>query len=327
MSTSPFLPPQFEPQRVTANQAQADAGPALASASAAAAVPQPNPLAAPGTASELPLQHTPPPDPWVALRAHTPARIALGRSGASLPTHELLRFAAAHAQARDAVHVPLDVAALQARLDADGWPQLRVHSRAPNRADYLRRPDWGRRLDEPSVATLQAAASGPVDLAIVLGDGLSALALQQHGAPLLAALRAVWAASVASAAQGSAQSTAALRLAPLVIAEQARVALADEVGALLQARAVLMLLGERPGLSAPDSLGAYLTHAPAVGTTDAQRNCISNIRPQGLALPLAAQRIAWLLHEALRRGVTGIALKDDSDTALLSPPADAPARS
>jgi ethanolamine ammonia-lyase small subunit len=254
----------------------------------------------------------PPADPWQALRRHTPARIALGRSGASLPTHELLRFAAAHAQARDAVHVPLDLAALQAALQADGWATLPIHSRAPDRTAYLRRPDWGRRLDDASVAALQAAApAAPPDLAVVLADGLSAIALQRHGAPLLAALR-----------QALGADGPPLALAPQVLlARQARVALADEVGALLGARAVLIVLGERPGLSSPDSLGAYLTFAPAVGCTDAQRNCISNIRPEGLALPAAARRIAWLLREALRRRVTGIALKDDSDTALL-PAAD-----
>jgi ethanolamine ammonia-lyase small subunit len=260
----------------------------------------------------------PPPDPWAALRAHTPARIALGRSGASLPTHELLRFAAAQAQARDAVQQPLDLGALAAQLQADGWATLAVHSRAPDRQAYLRRPDWGRRLDDPGVAALQAlaalgepveAGAGPAgwfDLAIVLADGLSALALQRHGAELVAALRG----ALASAGPP-------LRLAPLVIAQQARVALADEVGALLRARAVLILLGERPGLSSPDSLGAYLTFAPAVGCSDAQRNCVSNIRPGGLALPLAAQRIAWLLREALRRSLSGVALKDDSASALL----------
>jgi len=187
----------------------------------------------------------PPPDPWAALRAHTPARIALGRSGASLPTHELLRFAAAQAQARDAVQQPLDLGALAAQLQADGWATLAVHSRAPDRQAYLRRPDWGRRLDDPGVAALQALAAlgepGAVsaagfDLAIVLADGLSALALQRHGAELVAALRG----ALASAGPP-------LRLAPLVIAQQARVALADEVGALLRARAVLILLGERPG--------------------------------------------------------------------------------
>ena len=246
----------------------------------------------------------PPTDPWAALRRHTPARIALGRAGTSLPTHELLRFAAAHAEARDAVWVALDELALARALQAQGWATRQVHSQAPNRTAYLRRPDWGRRLDADSAERLRTAATGPVDLAIVLGDGLSARAVQQHAAPLLHTLQPLLAAGWA--------------LAPLVIARQARVALADEVGALLQARLVLMLLGERPGLSAPDSLGAYLTYQPAVGCTDAQRNCVSNIRPGGLPPEQAAQRLAWLLNEALRRRVSGVTLKDDSATALLA---------
>lgn len=251
---------------------------------------------------------SPPPDPWAALRAHTPARIALGRAGTSLPTHELLRFAAAHAQARDAVHVPLDGPALATALQAAGWPTLAVASRAPTRAVYLRRPDWGRRLDEPSVAALRAAAEPPgpaPDLAIIVGDGLSATAVQRHAPALLAALRPLL--------------PPGLRLAPLVLATQARVALADEVGALLGARLALFLIGERPGLSSPDSVGAYLTHAPRLGRSDAERNCISNVRPAGLPPERAAQRLAWLIGEALRRQTTGIALKDDSASALLGP--------
>jgi ethanolamine ammonia-lyase small subunit len=245
----------------------------------------------------------PPPDPWAELRRHTPARIALGRAGGSLPTGEVLRFAAAHAQARDAVHVALDVPALLAALQADGWPSLTVHSRAPTRETYLRRPDWGRRLAPEPAAQLPSQATGPVDLVIVLGDGLSALAVQRHALPLLRALR--------SALAGT------LSLAPVVVATQARVALADEVGELLQGRMALVLLGERPGLSSPDSLGAYLTHAPRVGCHDAQRNCVSNIRPEGLAPEAAAHRLAWLAREALRRRVTGIGLKDDSALALV----------
>lgn len=245
-----------------------------------------------------------PPDPWSELRRHTPARIALGRAGTSVPTHEVLRFAAAHATARDAVHVPLDVEALQAALHADGWRTLAVTSRAPTRDAYLRRPDWGRRLDGGSVAALQAAAGAPVDLAIVVGDGLSAVAVQRHAPPLLRALRAALADDPPA-------------MAPLVVATQARVALADEVGSLLGARLALTLLGERPGLSSPDSVGAYLTHDPKVGTVDAQRNCISNVRPEGLAFDVAARRLAWLIREALRRRVTGIALKDDSVTEWL----------
>jgi ethanolamine ammonia-lyase small subunit len=246
-------------------------------------------------------------DPWVELRRHTPARIALGRAGTSLPTAELLRFAAAHAQARDAVQVPLDLpaltAALRAVLPPGGAPLIALRSRAPDREAYLRRPDWGRRLDAASAEALQALAVGPVDLAVVVADGLSAVAAQRQAPPLLAALQAALAGS--------------LTMAPLVIATQARVALGDEIGALLQARLVLVLLGERPGLSAPDSLGAYLTHAPQIGCHDAQRNCVSNIRPEGLAPEAAAQRIAWLLRAALRRRLTGVGLKDDSSTALL----------
>jgi ethanolamine ammonia-lyase small subunit len=253
--------------------------------------------------SGLPQAGNPPADPWAELRRHTPARIALGRAGAALPTHELLRFAAAHAQARDAVHVALDVPALQADLAAAGWASSVVHSRAASRDIYLRRPDLGRRLAPASADALQAAATGSVDLAIVLGDGLSAVAVQRHAVPLLQALQTALAGR--------------LRLAPAAIATQARVALGDEIGALLQARLVLVLLGERPGLSAPDSLGAYLTHAPQLGCHDAQRNCVSNIRPAGLPPAVAAQRLAWLASEALRRRLTGVGLKDDSALALL----------
>ncbi len=242
-------------------------------------------------------------DPWIDWRRHTPARIALGRAGTSLPTTEVLRFAAAHAMARDAVHVPLDAHALATGLQADGWAVLHAHSRAPTREDYLRRPDWGRRLDAASAATLAEAATPSCELCIVVGDGLAAPAAQTHALPLLRALRE--------------QLAPALRLAPLVIARQARVALADEVGELLQAQLVLIVLGERPGLSAHDSLGAYLTHAPRVGRSDAQRNCVSNIRPEGLPPELAAQRLAWLVNAALRLRLTGVALKDDSGTPLL----------
>ena len=246
-------------------------------------------------------------DAWADLRRHTPARIALGRSGSSLPTAEVLAFAAAHAQARDAVHLALDVPALAAALHADDWPSLTVASQAASRNTYLRRPDLGRRLDTASAERLAGWAalhSQPPDVALVLADGLSALAAQQHGVDLLRHLRQALA--------------GVLTLSPVVLASQARVALADEVGMLLQARAVLVVLGERPGLSSPDSLGAYLTVAPRLGRSDAERNCVSNIRPAGLACSAAAGRIAWLLREALRRGLSGIALKDDSATPLLA---------
>ena len=279
------------------------------------------------------LPATPPatsPDPWVALRSHTPARIALGRSGNSLPTHEVLRFAAAHAQARDAVHVPLDRQLLAEQLHASGWQTVLIQSRADSRATYLRRPDLGRRLHADSAQQLlelaahpasepapestatatatSASASAAPDLALVVADGLSASAAQQHALATLQHLRLALQASAGGA----------LRLSPVCLAHQGRVALADEVGALWRARAVLILLGERPGLSSPDSLGAYLTFAPNIGRSDAERNCVSNIRPQGLPPAHAGARLAWLVLEALRRQISGVALKDDSAALLLA---------
>jgi ethanolamine ammonia-lyase small subunit len=236
------------------------------------------------------------PDPWTALRRHTAARIALGRAGVSLPTAEWLRFGVAHAMARDAVHLPLDAQRLAGELNGQGFRTAQVDSAAPDRATYLRRPDLGRRLAPASATLLPAQAGG--ELAVMVGDGLSAQAVQQHTVPLLQALRA----------QLPAQA-----LGCVAIARQARVALGDEVGALLQARAVLVLIGERPGLSSPDSLGAYLTWAPRPGRSDAERNCVSNIRPAGLGFDEAARKVAWLLGAAQRLGATGVALKDESD--------------
>ena len=242
------------------------------------------------------------PDPWAKLKALTPARIALGRVGASLPTREVLRFALAHALARDAVHAPFDVAAIEGALHVLGLATIRVASQADSRAVYLRRPDLGRRLDAASRAALEAATGAP-DVALVIADGLSATAVQAHAPPLVEALLPRF-------------DDARLALVPAVIAREARVAWGDEIGALLQARLVVMLIGERPGLSAADSLGAYLTYAPKPGRTDAERNCVSNIRPGGLGCDQAAARIAWLVREALRRSVSGVTLKDDSVAAL-----------
>jgi ethanolamine ammonia-lyase small subunit len=242
------------------------------------------------------------PDPWQQLRQLTAARIALGRSGSGLPTRALLAFDVAHALARDAVHQPLDVALLAAQWhELAGESPLRVSSRAGNRVTYLQRPDLGRQLDAASAARL-AGLSADYDLAIVVADGLSAPAAQNHALAVVATLRPL---------------LAGLTLAPLVIAEQGRVALGDEIGASLGARLVLVLLGERPGLSSPDSLGAYLTFDPCVGRLDAERNCVSNIRPGGLPPAEAADKLAWLIREALSRRLTGIALKDEASLRLV----------
>ncbi|WP_404471615.1 ethanolamine ammonia-lyase subunit EutC [Vreelandella venusta] len=250
-------------------------------------------------------------NPWERLSAFTDARIGLGRAGVSLPTNKLLAFQLAHAQAQDAVHCALDSEALEAELtdmlSLTASP-LRLHSLAQDRAVYLQRPDYGRRLSDTSREKLQQAAqSGQhFDLAVVIVDGLSALAVQQNSAPLLTALYRAF---------ESDQN--AWQLAPLTLVEQGRVAIGDEVGALLNADAVLVMIGERPGLSSPDSLGLYMTWAPEVGLKDDRRNCISNVRPAGLKPEEAARRLLLLLTEARQRKLSGVQLKDRSEDNVL----------
>lgn len=242
-----------------------------------------------------------PPDPWLPLRAHTAARIALGRSGGSLPTREQLDFRLAHARARDAVLSPFDAEALATELRALGPEVLVARSAARDRSEFLQRPDLGRRLAPASRAQLvERAANQPrPDLAIIVSDGLSTLAANTQSQPVLAALLPLLHASGWS-------------LAPLIVIRQARVALQDEIGEIFRAKISLILLGERPGLGSADSLGAYFTFAPAIGRTDADRNCVSNIRPGGLAPADAAVKLHHLLEQSRRLGLSGVALKDDS---------------
>jgi ethanolamine ammonia-lyase small subunit len=237
---------------------------------------------------------------WTPMRALTAARIGLQRSGASLGTLPLLEFRLAHARARDAVHHELGTLP---GLEALGLPVVVVRSQAADRRSYLMRPDLGRALDG-SAAPALAAHAGKHGLVIVVADGLSALAVEHHVEPVLAALL-------------PALRAAGWALAPLVVAHQARVALGDAAARALGAGAVLVLIGERPGLSAPDSLGAYLTWAPAPGTTDADRNCVSNIRPGGLGYQDAAWRLAFLLDRMRAIGGSGVRLKDESDRLSL----------
>jgi len=242
-------------------------------------------------------------NPWLALRNLTPARIALGRTGTSLPTGAQLDFQYAHAQARDAVHLPFDHAGLRQQLEARGRESLLLHSAASDRHQYLQRPDLGRRLSEESAQRLREHAQanpGGVDLAIVVADGLSALAVHRHTLPFLARFEEQ------AAADG-------WRCAPVALVEQGRVAVGDEVGELLGARMTVMLIGERPGLSSPDSLGLYFTYAPKVGLTDAYRNCISNVRLEGLSYGMAAHRLLYLMREACRRQLSGVNLKDEAE--------------
>ena len=235
-------------------------------------------------------------DPFARFRKVTRARIGLGRAGDALPTRAVLDFQLAHARARDAVHGHVDFAGLAARLQP--LPVLRLASRARDRSTYLARPDLGRRVAEADLAALPPPSG--CDVAFVIADGLSAAAIERQAEPVLrAALRRL----------------GDLVIGPVILGEQARVAFGDEAGAAVGARVVVVLIGERPGLSSPDSVGAYLTHAPTVGRHDAERNCISNIRPEGLPIEVAAQRIAWLVREAGRRRLTGIWLKDESGAA------------
>jgi ethanolamine ammonia-lyase small subunit len=238
-------------------------------------------------------------DPWADLKQFTRARIALGRVGSSLPTKEILDFGMSHAMARDAVHLALDIDTLQSQIESLGFEVLKLHSCAPDRASYLLRPDWGRRLNEQSAEIIKALPQQKIDISIVIGDGLSSLGVQKHAAPMLRAIQAAM--------------SSEWKIGPVVITSQARVALADEVGELLSSRMVILLIGERPGLSSPDSLGLYLTYQPKVGCSDADRNCISNVRPEGLSYEAAAKKLIWLAKESMRLKVSGVALKDESD--------------
>jgi ethanolamine ammonia-lyase small subunit len=231
---------------------------------------------------------------WAQLRAYTPARIAIGRAGNGLPTAAYLEFQAAHARARDAVHAKLDVNAMLEQMTARGWAAHNVRSAAQSRGDFLRRPDLGRALSAESKARLSEPMVAP-DVVIVAGDGLSSVAVERNA---IAVLEHLW----------PQLRAAAFQLAPIVIAEQARVALADEVGELMQAKLSVMMIGERPGLSAADSLGLYLTYAPRVGRVDSERNCISNIRDGGMSAQAAAAQTADLIRAMLAHRASGVLL-------------------
>ena len=238
-------------------------------------------------------------DPWQSLKKFTSARIALGRVGSSLPTKEVLNFGLAHAMARDAVHTALDVDSLKEQIEALGFSTISLSSRVSDRSSYLLRPDLGRRLKDEAVQKVLLEYKYPVDLIIVVGDGLSSTAVQKHVGPMLKEIKNVlpshW------------------TLGPVSIVTQARVAIADEIGELMKARMTILLIGERPGLSSPDSLGVYLTFQPKIGSTDADRNCISNIRHEGLSYENAAKKVIWLACEAMRLKISGVQLKDESD--------------
>ncbi|MHC8303258.1 ethanolamine ammonia-lyase subunit EutC [Pseudomonas sp. ZS1P83] len=254
-----------------------------------------------------------PQNPLLELRRLTPARIALGRTGTSMPTSAQLDFQYAHAQARDAVHLPFDPAGLSSQLAECGRESVLLHSAAADRNSYLQRPDLGRKLSDESAQTLRdyaLAHPGGVDLAIVVADGLSALAVHRHTLPFLARMEE----------QVSAEGWS---LSPVILVEQGRVAVADEIGELLGAKMVVILIGERPGLSSPDSLGVYFTYNPKIGLTDAYRNCISNVRLEGLSYGMAAHRLLYLMREACRRQLSGVNLKDEAQVQTLESDAGA----
>ena len=233
------------------------------------------------------------------IKKLTPARIGLARAGSSISTHDMLVFDLDHAQARDAVHLPFDSAAIASQLNARKIQSICVRSAAVDRTTFLQRPDLGRQLDDPSKQRLkpyQSPDNERYDLAMVIADGLSTLAIHNNAIALIDSFQ-------------KHSATCGWRWAPIVIASQARVALADEIGEILNARLSIILIGERPGLSAADSMGIYLTHAPIIGRTDAQRNCISNIRQTGLDPEKAARQLQVLISEAFKLGLSGVNLK------------------
>jgi len=241
--------------------------------------------------------------PWIALRRFTEARIGLGRAGSALPIREVLKFSMAHAQARHAVTTPLDWAPIEGALAALGLETVRIESAAGDRDTYLRRPDLGRRLSTESRQRLADMPGARPDLVILIADGLSSTGVAANASGVIVALLPF-------------AATHGWSMAPVLLAAQGRVALGDDAGEVLGAHAVLVLIGERPGLSSPDSLGAYLTWGPRVGRKDGERNCVSNIRRNGLGVDEAAFKIQWLLREAFRRQLTGVALKDESNYQL-----------
>ncbi|MBA2490839.1 MAG: ethanolamine ammonia-lyase subunit EutC [Gammaproteobacteria bacterium] len=244
-------------------------------------------------------------NPWQQLRRFTSARIALGRAGVSQPTQPHLAFQVAHAQARVAVHLPFDGEMLERTLRERGQEVIRLHSAVPDRFTYLQRPDWGRRLDEDSRSHLEARAAkleDHIDVVFVIADGLSALGIHEHAVAFLDAVLAKL-------------KPEEWRLAPVVVVEQGRVAIGDEIGEVLKAQMVVVVIGERPGLSSPDSVGVYFTYGPRVGRNDAERNCISNIRPAGLSFDRAAHKLCYLMSEARSRKLSGVKLKDQAESS------------
>jgi ethanolamine ammonia-lyase small subunit len=237
------------------------------------------------------------PDPWSILRNRTTARIAMGRAGGSIPTANCLAFAADHADARDAVYSELDVPAFEKSL---GMPVISLHSAAEDRITYLKRPDLGRRLDDASARLLESrrGVQAEADAVLIVADGLSATAAQRHGATVILHLMELL-------------KSRRISIAPICVVRLARVAIQDEIGGLLQAKLAMILIGERPGLGLSDSLGAYLIHGPAIGKTDADRNCVSNIHPRHLPPAAAAEAIGWLIEQSIVRQLSGVGLKDE----------------
>jgi ethanolamine ammonia-lyase small subunit len=237
-------------------------------------------------------------DPIASLKEFTAARIAIGRVGSSIPLKQSLQFNLAHAYARDAVYSILDVDGLLTKLEVFNLPVLHLHSKAMTRHKYLKRPDHGRQLNEESEELLKDYSTG-YDVVIIIADGLSATAVNENTFGLLQILIPML-------------SGAKLKLAPICLVEQGRVAIGDDIGSALNAKFSVILIGERPGLSSADSMGAYLTYNPRPGLTDESRNCISNIRPQGLTHKPAADKIFYLINEAFKRKLSGVALKDNA---------------
>lgn len=247
----------------------------------------------------------PQPNPWSALKVHTDARVALGRTGTAPPLKSVLDFKLAHAKARDAVHTAFELGRIQDEVQHLGLETLELYSSASTRAEFLTRPDLGRQLSAESRKLLKSRNPKPCDLVLVIGEGLSARAIHENVLPFLRQFHPQLA-------------TNKLQLAPLCLVHNARVAIADEIGEILNAKTSIILIGERPGLSSPNSMGLYLTRDPKTGNTDETRNCISNIRPGGLDYEHAARKACYLLQESLRLGYSGVQLKDTMPEGQLS---------